>query len=185
MKLCTEFQGKRTSCSGTGARGTWQPMIFTCFASSSPSKFSRHSSFNLARSMCPFYWCYIFSFVISFFCNNLLWRTLPANSLVFVSTFQFFVSTFQFFVNTFQFFVSTSQFYVTRFKKKLFTHLKKKCSRQLFFVCAVIQKNVSTVFCVCIIVIFYVIFNILRKRVKDHTCLYYAIVICNCYIIVS
>ena len=38
VKLCTEFQGKWASCSGTGAWGTWQPMIFTYFASSSPSK---------------------------------------------------------------------------------------------------------------------------------------------------
>ena len=66
VKLCTKFQGKRASRSGTGARGTWQPMIFTYFPSSSPSKFSWHSSFNLARSTCSFYWCYIFSFVIIF-----------------------------------------------------------------------------------------------------------------------
>ena len=70
VKLCTKFQRKRASCSGTGARGTWQPMIFAYFASSSPSKFSWHSSFNLARSMCSFYWCYIFSFVI-FFTKNI------------------------------------------------------------------------------------------------------------------
>ena len=89
------------------------------------------------------------------------------------------------FVSTFQFFVSTFQFFVIRFKKKLSTHLKKMC-RQFFFVCAVLKKNVSTVFFVCIIVIIYVIFNILRKRVKDHTCLYYAIIIlCNYYIVVS
>ena len=39
VKLLTKFQGKRASRSGTGARGTWQPRIFTYFASSSPSKF--------------------------------------------------------------------------------------------------------------------------------------------------
>ena len=66
VKRCTKFQGKRANCSGTGARGTWQPMIFTYYASSSPSKFSWDSSFNLARSTCSFYWCYIFSFVIIF-----------------------------------------------------------------------------------------------------------------------
>ena len=104
--------------------------------------------------------------------NNALWRAVAAKSMVFVSTFQFFVSTFQFFV--------------TRFKKKLSTHLKKNVSI-VFFVCVqFLKKNVSTVFFVCIIVIFYVIFNILRKRVKDHTCLYYAIIIlCNYYIVVS
>ena len=64
VKRCTKFQGKRANCSGTGVRGTWQPMIFTYYASSSPSKFSWDSSFNLARS--TFYWCYIFSFVIIF-----------------------------------------------------------------------------------------------------------------------
>ena len=42
--------------------GTWQPMIFTYFASTSPLKFYWYSSFNLARSMFSFYWCYIFSF---------------------------------------------------------------------------------------------------------------------------
>ena len=104
----------------------------------------------------------------------------------FVSTFQFFVSTFQFFVSTIQFFVSTSQFFVTRFKKKLSTHLKTKMCRHFLGVCAVLKKKVSTVFFVCIIVIFYVRFNILRKRVKDHTCLYYAIIIlCYYYIVVS
>ena len=65
MKLCTRFQDKRTNRSGTGARGTWQPISFTYFASSSPSKFSWHSSFNLAsRNTCSFYWCIIFSFLI-------------------------------------------------------------------------------------------------------------------------
>ena len=72
MKLCTKFQGKPESRSGTGAQGTRQLMIFTCFASTSPSKFSWHYSFNLARITCSFYWCYIFSFVITFFCNHLL-----------------------------------------------------------------------------------------------------------------
>ena len=65
VKLCTKFQGKPASRSGTGARWTYQPMIFTCFTSSSPSEFSWHSSFNLARSTCSFCWCYIF-----FFCNH-------------------------------------------------------------------------------------------------------------------
>ena len=102
-----------------------------------------------------------------------------------------FVSTFQFFVNTFQFFVTTFQFFETRFKKKLSIHLKKistVCVCVCVCVCvfAVLKKNVSKVLFVCIIVIFYVIFNILRKRVKDHTCLYYAIMIlCNYYIAVS
>ena len=59
---CTQFQGKRASRSGTGARRTWQPIIFTYFASSSPSKFSWYSSFNVAGSTCSFNWCYIFSF---------------------------------------------------------------------------------------------------------------------------
>ena len=63
MKLCTKFQGKRASRSGTGARGTWQPMIFTYFASSSRSKFSWQSLFNLDRNTCSLYWCNIFSFV--------------------------------------------------------------------------------------------------------------------------
>ena len=68
-----KFQSKRASRSGTGSRGTWKPMIFTYFPSSSPLKFSWHSSFNLARSTCSLYWryistcslywCYIFSFV--------------------------------------------------------------------------------------------------------------------------
>ena len=31
---------KQANCSGTGAQGTGQPMIFTYFPSSSPSKFS-------------------------------------------------------------------------------------------------------------------------------------------------
>ena len=70
MKLCTKSPGKRTSRSGTGARGTWQPMILTYFTSSSPSKFSWHSFFNLARSKCSFYWCYIFSLMI-FFTKNI------------------------------------------------------------------------------------------------------------------
>ena len=60
LKLCTKFQSKRASRSGTGARGTWQPTIFTYFASSSTLKSSWHSSFNLVRSTCSFYWCYIF-----------------------------------------------------------------------------------------------------------------------------
>ena len=50
VKLYKISKGKRASCCGTGARGTWQLMIFTYFASSSPSKFSWRSSFNLARS---------------------------------------------------------------------------------------------------------------------------------------
>ena len=66
VKLCRKFQSKRASCSGTGVRGTWQPMIFTYFTSSSSSKFSWHSSFNLARSTYSYYWCYIFTFVIIF-----------------------------------------------------------------------------------------------------------------------
>ena len=66
VKLCSKFQGKRESRSNTGARGTRQHMIFTYFVSSSPSKFSCRTSFNLARSTCSFYWCYIFSFVIIF-----------------------------------------------------------------------------------------------------------------------
>ena len=37
----------------------WFSLFFT---SSSPWKFSCHSSFNLARSTSSFYWCYIFSF---------------------------------------------------------------------------------------------------------------------------
>ena len=53
---------KLASRSGTGARGTWQPMIFTCFDSSSPSKFCWHYSFNLARSTCFFSWYCIFYF---------------------------------------------------------------------------------------------------------------------------
>ena len=52
----------RPSHCDTGARGTWQPMIITYFASTSPLKFSWHSSFNLARSTCSFYWWYIFCF---------------------------------------------------------------------------------------------------------------------------
>ena len=55
-----KFQSKRASRPGTGARRTWQPMIFTCFAASSPLKFSWHSSFNLARRTCSFYWYYLF-----------------------------------------------------------------------------------------------------------------------------
>ena len=39
LKLCTKFQGKRTSRSIAGPRETWQPMIFIYFASSSLSKF--------------------------------------------------------------------------------------------------------------------------------------------------
>ena len=42
-----------------GTRGTWQPMIFSYFASGSPLTFSWPSSFNLARSTCSFYWRYI------------------------------------------------------------------------------------------------------------------------------
>ena len=38
-KLCTKFQGKRASNSGTGTRGIWQLMILTLF-------------FNLARRTC-------------------------------------------------------------------------------------------------------------------------------------
>ena len=51
---------------------TYDFYLFPCFASSSPLKFSWNASFNLARSTCFFYWCYIFSFVIIFFFNNLL-----------------------------------------------------------------------------------------------------------------
>ena len=40
LKPCTKFQGKGDSRSGTGARGTWQPTIFTYFALSLPLKFS-------------------------------------------------------------------------------------------------------------------------------------------------
>ena len=57
---------KLASRSGTGARGTWQPMIFTCFGSSSPSKFSSHYSFNLARSTCFFFLVLHFFFLIIF-----------------------------------------------------------------------------------------------------------------------
>ena len=67
---CTKFQSKRASCSSTGARRTWQPMIFTYFASNTILKFSWHSSLNLARSTCSFYWCYIFSFEYSW-CKNI------------------------------------------------------------------------------------------------------------------
>ena len=66
VKLCTKFQGSRACCSGTGARRTWQPMIFTGFTSSSLSKFPPHSAFNLTRGTSSFYECYIFSFVIIF-----------------------------------------------------------------------------------------------------------------------
>ena len=61
----TKFQGKRASRFGTGARGIWQSVIFTYFFSSSPLRFLWHISFNLARSTCSFYWCYIFSFEYS------------------------------------------------------------------------------------------------------------------------
>ena len=64
VKFCAKFRGKPESHSGADGRGTWQPSIFTYFASSSQSKFSWHSSFNLARTTCFFYWCYIFRFVI-------------------------------------------------------------------------------------------------------------------------
>ena len=60
LKLCIKFWGKWASSAGTGARGIWQLMIFTFFAFGSPLNFSWHSSFNLARSTCSFYWCYIF-----------------------------------------------------------------------------------------------------------------------------
>ena len=73
VKLCSKFQAKRVNSSGTGCRGTWQPMSFIYFASSSPSKFAWHSFFNLARSTCSFYWCYIFSFVI-IFTKNIKYR---------------------------------------------------------------------------------------------------------------
>ena len=62
VMVCIKFQGKRASRSGTGARGTWQSMIFTYFASSSALKFSWYFSFNIAGSTCSFNWCYIFSF---------------------------------------------------------------------------------------------------------------------------
>ena len=76
LKLCTKFQGKRASRSGAGAWGTWQPMIFTCFASSLPLKFSWRSSFNLATCTCSFYWWYIFPFENSWSKNiNRDWKT--------------------------------------------------------------------------------------------------------------
>ena len=42
-----------------GTRGTWQPMVFSYFASSSPLKISWPSSFNSATSACSVYWRYI------------------------------------------------------------------------------------------------------------------------------
>ena len=103
--------------------------------------------------------------------SSKIWHAVAAESMVFVSTSEFFVSTFQFFM--------------TRFKKKLSTHLKQKCVDSFLCVCSSSKSCVDSFF-VSIIVIFYVIFNILRKRVKDHTCLYYAIIIlCNYYIVVS
>ena len=66
MKLCTKFQGKRVSRYGIGARGTWQRMSFTYFASISPSNFSWHTLLNLVRSTHSFYWCCMFPFVIIF-----------------------------------------------------------------------------------------------------------------------
>ena len=65
VKLCTKFQGKKASRSSTGTWATWKPMCFTYFASSLPPKFSRHSSFNLARNTCSINWCYNFSYVIN------------------------------------------------------------------------------------------------------------------------
>ena len=46
-----KFQDKQASHSGTGAQGTWQPMIFIYFTSSSPSKFFRCSSFNFPTTI--------------------------------------------------------------------------------------------------------------------------------------
>ena len=71
MNLCTKLQGTRASSSGTAARGTCQPMILIYSPSSSPSKFSWQSSFNLARSTCSFYSCYTFSFAIIFTKNSI------------------------------------------------------------------------------------------------------------------
>ena len=105
--------------------------------------------------------------------NNLkgvLWCAVAAKNM-------FFLSTFQFFVSTFQFFVSALQFFVTSLKRSCLHIFLKKLLTVFVCVCAVLKKNVSTVFFGYIIVTFYVIFNVLRKRVKDHTCLYYAIVI--------
>ena len=65
VKLCTKFQGKRACHSSTGTWTTWQPISFTYFASSLSSKFSRHSSFNLARNTCSINWCYNFPYVIN------------------------------------------------------------------------------------------------------------------------
>ena len=56
----------RVSRYGTGARGTWQRLSFTYFASISPSNFSWHSSLSLVRSMHSFNWCCMFPFVIIF-----------------------------------------------------------------------------------------------------------------------
>ena len=68
VKLFKKFQGKRGSSSGTGEHGNlW---FFSRFTSSSQLKFFWHSSFNLARSTCSFYWCYIFPFVIIFTKDN-------------------------------------------------------------------------------------------------------------------
>ena len=61
LETLYKISGQTESCFGTGARGTWQAMSFTYFASSSPLKLYRHSSFNLARNTCSFCWCYIFS----------------------------------------------------------------------------------------------------------------------------
>ena len=48
------------------------------------------------------------------------------------------------------------------------------------------KKICRQFFCVLHSDFFNVIFNILRKRVKNHTCLFYAIItLCNCYIVVS
>ena len=47
---------------GTGSLKTSQPVIFTYFASSLSWNFCKHSSFNLTRNACPFYWCYTFSY---------------------------------------------------------------------------------------------------------------------------
>ena len=78
---------KRASLSGTGAQGTWQPMIFTYFASSSPSKFFWHFTYNLARNTCTFYWCYIFSFVIILSKNiNTEGKTLLLNRNIYRKT---------------------------------------------------------------------------------------------------
>ena len=84
VKHCTKFQAKWVGHSGTGTQGTWQPMSFTYLDSILSSKFPWHSSLNLARSTCSFYWCCVFSFVIIFTKNIKYWRKNTCYSIAIV-----------------------------------------------------------------------------------------------------